>query len=355
MVCLAYDKFVGIMREVDYLIVGQGIAGTLLAYQLTKKGKSFMVIDRGFKDSASFVAAGVINPIVLKRITLSWKAKEFLSYSEDFYPDLDKFLKTKSYHPLSLHKLISSKDEESFWKKRWEKLGYDGLAEPELRKLDLEHLSKDFKIGSLKNTAWVDLKLLLQSFREYLLKENLLIEENLEYLDLECHQYRDKISFDKVVFCEGNSCRSNPYFNHLPFSPNKGELITIKSSTLELQEIYKKKVFVIPLGNHLYRVGATYERRFKEAYDAEAKKKWLLESFEEIFNCDYEVVDQESGVRPAVKDRRPLVGKHPLINNFYLFNGLGSRGCLMAPLLSEQLVNHIEEGNELFAEVDLDR
>jgi glycine/D-amino acid oxidase-like deaminating enzyme len=181
-----------------------------------------------------------------------------------------------------------------------------------------------------------------------------LIEGEFDYMDVDCHRYKD-ISFEKIVFCDGAACGKNPYFNHLPFSFNKGEILTIKSPELKLNEIYKKKFFILPLGNDLYRVGATYEREFEVNYDADEKRQQMIEQFKEIFNCDFELVDQLSGVRPAVRDRRPLIGKHPVLSNFYLFNGLGSRGCLMAPKLSSELIELMENEVPIKAEIDLNR
>jgi glycine/D-amino acid oxidase-like deaminating enzyme len=342
------------MKEFDYLVVGQGIAGSVLAYQLEKRNKRFCVIDRGHSSSATLVAAGVINPLVLKRMTLSWRASEFLDYAHDFYPELDAHLGIDSFHQVPLNKLIHSKQEEDFWRQRWKLAELDNFADYELKDLSLSQFNEDFLLGTVKRTAWIDLKLFLQKMRDHLKHEEKLIEEEFDHLALENHEYKGLL-FDKIIFCEGAACKKNPYFNNLPFDFNQGDLLTLRVEGLGLGEIYKKKVFVIPLGNDLYRVGATYQKRDETNYDASKKRAELLQNFEDIFKCDYEVVDQESGIRPTVKDRRPLVGRHLLLNNFYIMNGMGSRGCLMAPLLSEELLDHIEEGKELSRDLSLDR
>ena len=186
------------------------------------------------------------------------------------------------------------------------------------------------------------------------MSEGKLIQDNFDHLALENHEYKGLL-FDKIIFCEGSACTKNPFFNNLPFDLNQGDLLTIKAPQLSLNEIYKKKIFVIPLGSDFFRIGATYQKRHEKEYIPEEKRNELLKHFQEIFNCDYELIEQESGLRPTVKDRRPLVGRHPLLNNFYLLNGLGSRGCLMAPLLSEELLDHIESGTELSKEMGLER
>ena len=342
------------MKKVDYLIVGQGIAGTALAFQLRRRGKSVVVVDKGHSGSSSYMAAGVINPLVLKRLTLSWRAEEFIQYDNEFYTALDNELSISSYHPTPLHKLISSKDEEAFWEKRYKTAGLEKMIQLELESHENSSFVESFKEGKLFNTAWVDLKLLLSSWRNKLVDEGSLIEEAFDHMKLETHEY-GSIHFDKVVFCEGSNLSNNPFFNYLSLNLNKGEILTLKSEELELTEMYKKKVFVIPLGNQLFRVGATYDRDFQESYDEESKREELIQQFQEIFKCKFEVVEQLGGIRPAVRDRRPYLGKHPVLKNFYIFNGLGSRGCLMAPKLSEELIDCMEEEKALSAEIDIER
>ena len=342
-----------VKKTLDYLIVGQGIAGSVLAFHLAQRKKTFCVIDKGHGEAASYVAAGVINPLVLKRMTLSWRAKEFLNYVHDFYPKMDEWLDILSFHKVTLNKLIHSNEEVDFWKKRWKLAELEEFADYELKHTHEKHFKHDFVTGKVHNTAWIDLKLLLSSVRQQLKSEGQLIEERFDHLSLENHEYNG-LQFDKIVFCEGSACVNNPFFNNLPYDLNKGELITIKAN-LELDQIYKKKIFVIPLGKKLFRIGATYQKRHEKVYAPKLKQEELLKAFEDLFNCPYEVVEQSSGTRPTVKDRKPLVGKHLLINNFYLMNGLGSRGCLMAPKLAEELLNLIEQGKPLSADANIER
>lgn len=342
------------MKEVDYLIVGQGIAGTVLAFQLMLAEKSFCIVDKGHEFSSSHVAAGVINPLVLKRMTVSWRAEEFLQKCHSFYPKIDQHLGITSFHPLPLNKLIKSKDEELYWQKRYKNIGLEGFVDYDLKDANNPFYTENFKLGTVKKTAWLDLKGLLDEYRGVLKRNGNLIEEEFEYLELECRKYKE-IVFDKIIFCEGSGCTENPFFNHLPFSFNKGDLLTIKAPDLDIKEIYKKKVFVVPLGDSLFRVGATYERDYLSSYDPKLKRQELIDDFKQLFSCAFEIVDQESGLRPSVKDRRPLIGKHPVMTNFYILNGLGSRGCLMAPLLVEEFIDFVEKGIGLDREVNIER
>ena len=147
----------------------------------------------------------------------------------------------------------------------------------------------------------------------------------------------------------------NPYFNYLPLQGSKGELITIKAPKLKITDIVKSGVFIIPLGDGLYRVGATYERSDKSNSPTKAAKKELLNKLHSFLKCEYEIIQHVAGVRPTVADRRPLVGSHPEHKNLTVLNGFGSRGVLIAPTVSRQLYEHIEKGETLPTEIDIAR
>ncbi|MEQ8907787.1 MAG: FAD-dependent oxidoreductase [Vicingaceae bacterium] len=342
-------------KKVDYLIVGQGIAGSFLAFQLLKEGKTIKVIDKGFSSSSSWVAAGVINPLVLKRLTVTWRAVEFMAYNQEFYTGLAKLIGKNHLHHIPLLKLISSDDERKFWQHRYHKVNLAPFVNEKLESADSLSLplTKSYDLGRLKVTAWVDLKAFLADFRSYLEKKGALLEESFVHRDLKENDYRH-LSFDKVVFCEGAAAKQNPHCKHLPFSFNKGELLTLSSNQINLNEMLKKKVFVLPSAKNEFKVGASYERNFTDEEPTREKKAWLEEQFKEITTADYQIKAHEAGVRPAVMDRRPLLGALGK-SNCFVFNGLGSRGCFMAPLLSKELVDYMEKGKGLHPEACIRR
>ena len=114
-------------------------------------------------------------------------------------------------------------------------------------------------------------------------------------------------------------------------------------------------MFIIPLGDDLYRVGATYERTDKSNSPTNGAKNELLDKLDTFLKCDYDIVDHVAGIRPTVADRRPLAGLHPKHRNIIVLNGFGSRGVLIAPTISKQLFDHVEKGEELPSEIDVKR
>jgi glycine/D-amino acid oxidase-like deaminating enzyme len=348
-------------KKVDYLIVGQGLAGTFLAFQLMQKGKTVMVVDKGLEYSSSRVAAGVINPIVLRRFTVTWRAKEFLHYNPSFYENLDQYLGKQYHFNIPLKKLISSQSEIDFWEHRYHKDDVSDFIHQELTSVsDNIFPTENFKVGLVKHSSWLNISALLVDFRGKLEKENALMPEEFNYSELLSNQYKN-IEFGRIVFCEGARGKDNPLFKNLPFSLNKGQLITVENSELPSDSLLKKKVFILPTSKNHFKIGATYSWKWdtsseKAAHKIEEEKTELLKThLEEMTTANYKVIAVETGIRPSIKDRRPLIGQHSEKKNVYMFNGMGTRGCFMAPLLVEEFISHVENGTELNSEVNLNR
>lgn len=348
-------------KKVDYLIVGQGLAGTFLAFQLIQRGKSVLVVDKGLKFSSSRVAAGVINPIVLRRFTITWRAKEFLAYNPSFYENLDNYLGEQFHFNIPLKKLISSKDEMDFWQHRYEKEGVSDFIHKELTDVDQSmQPAESFKVGLVKQASWLNISELLPAFRKNLIQHESLLEEEFDFSELKESSYK-AITFNKIVFCEGARGKYNPLFKDLPFSLNKGQLITVKNTTLPADSILKKKVFILPTEENIFKIGATYSWKWDTssedaAHNIEPDKTELLEShLKEMTKASYELLKTETGIRPSIKDRRPVIGRHPDRENTFIFNGMGTRGCFMAPLLVEEFIDYAENDEPLDVEVDINR
>lgn len=345
------------VNQVDYLIVGQGLAGTILATEVQNRGLSYKIIDAGVQFGSSYVAAGVINPLVLKRLTKSWRAKDFVDYNPPFYKKLNSDLGVNVYFENDLFKLINSEDEKTFWSKRYHEEDVSYFIDQKLQSLkNTEKWKSPFSIGRVRHCSWVDLKTLLNEFR--LTYHSNILEESFDYDLLEIKE--DGIRYNetmakRIVFCDGAKIMKNPFFSYIPMGLNKGELITIESKTLDLKEMHKKKVFVLPIKENVYKIGATFEWRWEYNGPTTKKREELVRDLNQLINVPYKIINHEAGVRPSVKDRRPLLGAHPHHQSIYLFNGMGSRGCLMAPLLSKELIDFIENDQELPKEVNINR
>jgi glycine/D-amino acid oxidase-like deaminating enzyme len=219
-------------------------------------------------------------------------------------------------------------------------------------------LDAPFGFGEVLHTGRVDTRTLLQAYAEYLRQKGLLQDRTFNYGELEIagkEVHYQGIKARNLVFASGYGLKANPYFNYLPLNGTKGELLTIRSEGLKEVHVIKSSVFIIPLGDDLYRVGATYKWKDKTNIPTAASRKELLDKLETFLKAHYEVVSHVAGIRPTVTDRRPLVGRHPAHHNLYVLNGLGSRGVLIAPFAATRLWDYIEKDQALPPEMDVSR
>ena len=199
--------------------------------------------------------------------------------------------------------------------------------------------------GEVLQTGYVDTALLLQYYREFLRKSGMFCNEVFNYSALLFTT--DEVEYNgakakHIIFAEGFGLHNNPYFNFLPLDGTKGELFIIKAPDLAIDVIVNTSVFILPLGDGLFKVGATYNWKDKTDLPTEGGRMELLERIQEIINCDFEVIEHFAGVRPTVRDRRPLVGTHDVYPQLHILNGLGTRGVMLGPSMAKELYNHIE-------------
>jgi glycine/D-amino acid oxidase-like deaminating enzyme len=341
----------------DYIIVGSGLASIMFAEQLRLHNKSFVVISNR-SQQASVVASGLYNPVVLKRFTATWNAAAHLESALPKYVELEQLLGLKLDHVLPIHRVFNSVKEQNNWFLACDKPVLTNFLNPEIIPNTNSAVKAPFGFGAVNFTGRIDTQLLIESYREFLLKRNQYIEETFEYIDVKDNregvEYRT-LKARKIVFTEGFGVHKNPYFKYLPLEGTKGELITIHAPTLKLVVILKSSIFVIPMGEDRYLVGSTYEWTDKTNEPTQKSKIELIEKLERLIGCDYEIVDQRAGIRPTVVDRRPLVGQHPSHKNMHVLNGLGTRGVLVAPSMAKALYDSIEKGASLPAEIDISR
>ena len=167
-------------------------------------------------------------------------------------------------------------------------------------------------------------------------------------------QYKSIIA-KRIIFCEGYKAIKNPLFNYLPFKLTKGEVVTVKLPGFEKEKVANKGAFVLPLGNDLYKIGATYEWQDLTELPTEKGLLELEDKLKKLVDLPFERLKHEAGIRPTVEDRRPLIGLHPQHSPVVIFNGMGTKGVMLAPFFANQLIRYLEEGEPLDKEVDIER
>ncbi|GGK62042.1 NAD(P)/FAD-dependent oxidoreductase [Rufibacter glacialis] len=343
----------------DYLVVGHGLAGAILTCFLEKAGKTVLVVDAPKENSASRVAAGLINPVAGKRFAKSWQIDAFLPAAAAFYQEMEERYQTRLFHRKPILKLFSTAEEQNNWMGKSTDPAWDGYIETTHLQLPVsEYVHQELGGLLIQQGGYVALRSFLDLRAEDLRQRGAIRLEalDLSLLELSPDTVRYKeITARNIVFCEGAQGAQNPFFSWLPFSLNKGEILDINMPDFEASYIYNKAVYVVPLGQTHYRVGATYNwRNLEENLTQEAREE-LTAKAQDILKKPFTVTKQYVGVRPAVRDRKPLVGVHPQHPRIGIFNGMGSKGVLMAPLLAQQFISRLEQGTALWPEVDIVR
>jgi len=343
--------------KVDYLIVGQGLAGSLLAYEMRRAGHSFLVIDNPNKPKASDVAAGVVNPVVFRRMTKSWLIDELYPHLLKTYTELEKFLNVKLFYPMPIKKVVGKGDSD-FWKQKYTENELYPYITPNTEALNNSFVHAEFGAGTVATSGRVDLKLLVNKMKTHLANKGILREEEFDFAQLQRSEdgitYRT-ISAQKVIFCEGHSASKNPFFQDIRFKHTKGEVLRVQAESYNEHFILNKAIFLMPEGNQYYRLGATYDWHNLSTETTEEARIELQKKLEKIFTDKYHIVDHQAGIRPTTHDRRPVIGLHPGHQQIGIFNGLGSKGTMLGPYFARQFVNFLVGNSQLDSEVDINR
>ena len=342
---------------IDYLIIGSGLAGISFAEVALRNDKSIMVLDNNSQNSSK-IAGGLYNPVILKRFSEVWKAQEQLILMNEFYSFLENKLQCKVDFKRPILRKFFSVEEQNNWFAASDKIALTPFLSTNLISKKYMGIDSPHGYGEVLQTGYVDTALLLNKYKLYLNENNLFQEESFDYDALQIVsdgiQYKN-IKAKHIIFAEGFGMHANPYFNQLPLDGTKGELFIIKAPQLDLDVIVNTSVFILPLGDDLFKVGATYNWKDKTDLPTEEGKTELMERIKEIITCDFEIIDHFAGVRPTVKDRRPLVGTHQNHKSIHILNGLGTRGVMLGPAMAKALFENIELKIPLDKEINIDR
>jgi hypothetical protein len=299
----------------------------------------------------------MINPMVFRRMTKSWRIDELLPYAEDFYRTFGKECEKEFYHSIVIRRIFSSEQEKGYWIDKQHKDEFsDYLTTLTEEDNSFSSAHNPFGTGRVKKAAYVSTVEFLSASKQWFADHHTVITENFDFslLDPVELTYKGK-RFDDIVFCEGVEVIHNPYFKHIAVNHTKGETLTIISRSIPETESLNRKCFVLPIGNEQFRVGATYAWDTYESLPTPEGKQELIEKLAVLTDASYEVIDHQAGIRPTTMDRRPILGSHSDFKGLHVFNGLGTKGYMIAPLLAKEMGDYILTGKPLSKEVEIDR
>ncbi len=343
--------------QTETLIIGQGISGTFLSYYLQKSGVSFIIIDESKPNTASKAAAGIINPVTGRRIVKTWMIDELLPFALNAYEEIGNHLNINCITQKNIVDFFATPQMRNAFINRY-KEDKQYLNNPSDENNWLNNFHYDFGYGEIEPCYLVDVFLLINAFRKKMLAENLLIDERFDINELAINENKityKNISANKIIFCDGIESYNNPYFKNLPFAPNKGEALIIEIENFTAKNIFKKGINLVPLKDNLFWVGSSYEWNFENDQPTESFRKMTEMILKEWIKSDFKIHDHIASVRPATLERRPFVGFHPLQKNVGIFNGMGTKGCSLAPYFANQFAQNIINNSLIIPEVDINR
>lgn len=344
----------------DYLIVGQGIAGSILAWTLSQRGHDVLVVNDPTLPSASKVSGGIFNPLTGKKLARTWKADDLFPFAHKFYTDMQEQLGGKFLHDCDVYRPYRSIEEQNSYLAQ--------TADPNIAKYVADR-AEDAKFspfienpyGGLQITksGWVDCNQMLQKIEAYFVAKNQYLHERIEYEKIDIQ--KDGIKYKnyeikKILFCEGYEALQNPFFNWLPFNPVKGQSLIAFIEDYSLPEIINQGAFVLPMDEKgKCRLGATYSWHDINWETTKDGREYLEGKIKVFLKAPYQILEQQAGIRPSTKDRRPFVGIHPEYSSLGIFNGLGTKGVSLAPYFAEQFAKFLETGEEIDQEANIER
>ena len=344
---------------VDYIIVGQGISGTWVAYYLLKENKSIIVFDKQNLQSASNIAGGLINPVTGRRVVTTWMAEKLLPFVLKEYNAISEPFNTEFISQKNILVFPSAPDLlQAFRERMNENNSY--IKRPSLKK---EELASDFNfpfdVLEISPCYVIQVQELLRSYREYLQKENVLLDatydEGLLTIKNGFIQYKN-IKAKKIIYAGGIQSAQSRYWINLPFVQNKGQALILEADDLNTSYIYKfGQLTVIPLRENLWWAGSSNELSFQTTAPTEDFYKRTASSLKAILKKEFKIKEHWSSLRPATVERRPFAGIHPLYKEIAILNGMGSKGCSLAPWFAKELAENLVHAKPIDPLTDVQR
>lgn len=344
-------------QQLDYVIVGQGIAGTTLAWLLGWRGLQGLIVDCGDHQSASKVAAGLMTPVTGQRLVPAWRLDECWSAAERFYRRVESETGSQFLtQPGQVRLFESQESQDNFQRRDWSSHPVEirQTHEP----VDQNAFNVTFGSFELPTAGRLDVAEYISASLTRFVEDHRFRAVDpestggIEIIEGKARLPKLNVQAKRVIFCQGASGADNPWFSDVEFKSARGEILTLRIDGLSETRIVNQGVWLIPCGNGLFKAGSTYDFENLHAGSTESGRDEILNRLRSFLKLPVDVVSHESGVRPIVTERRPVIGVHREFPQLAILNGLGSKGSLLAPWVAGQLVDHLINGTSIPSELD---
>ena len=352
---------ISIVEVVDVLILGQGLAGTALAWHFLWEGARVVVIDRQTRIGSSGIAAGLVTPITGQKFARSWRFTELWPQALSFYRRVETELAASVFREVGMVRLLVDQDESQLFASRREAGEFDGIVRAPDPSLDDAEFSAAMGSFEMCPGGQLDVPQYLDLTREYLRQRGSFVASDLHVSrDVELDEggvYIPSLGLraPRMILCQGYEPQPNEWFCDVRFKPAKGEILTLRIPGMTETRVIHRGVWLAPLGDGLFKAGATYDWKQLDLRPTAKGRAEILTKLAEFVKLPIEVVGHAAAVRPIHHNQYPVIGIHPAHPQLGYFNGLGSKGVLHAPYFAKQFVSHLQGRGDIDLEVDLNR
>jgi glycine/D-amino acid oxidase-like deaminating enzyme len=345
--------------ELDYIIIGQGICGTFLSWNLLKAGKKIIVIDESEPYSSTRVASGIINPVTGRRVVATWMIEKLLPFAWNAYTSIGNDIGELVIEQKNTVAFSPSQQMFETYSKRANEANAYIQRSADTEEQCHQWFNFIYPVYTINPTYLIYLHPLLNAWRKKLSETNSLLKEKFDDAQLIIHrnhvEYKN-ITAGKIFFCSGVNTFQNPYWKNLPYVFNKGQAVIADIPFLGANNIFKfGNVTLAPWYNNQWWIGSSYENDFDTTAPTEEFYKSIVASLKSILTIPFTIKEHFAALRPAVIERRPFVGLHPNYASLGIFNGMGTKGCSLAPYFAYQLTQYLLNNTAIDGFADVKR
>jgi glycine oxidase len=347
--------------EFDVIILGQGLAGTALAWSLSWLGARVLILDRDAQFTSSKIAAGLITPITGQRLVTTWRYRDLWPYAMSFYRRVETETGSQFFRPVPMVRLFQSDSEAAGFRQRNAGTEFDGLVSEPSPRVDPRWFRQEWSGFEMTGGGRIDVPAYLAATQRTFLSSGRFIAGEVQLpgdivlADDTVRLPRFKLRAKRLVFCQGIEAMQNPWFRDVHFKPAKGEILTVHIPQLNETRVIHRGVWLAPLGDGLFKVGATYDWTSLDTQATPSGRDEIVRKLKEFLCLPFEVVTHTAAIRPIHLNQYPVMGLHPKCAQLGYFNGLGSKGSLHAPYFARQFAAFLVQGGKIDSDVDLQR
>lgn len=324
-------------------VVGGGLAGTSVAHALLQQGYAVVHFDRELVGNASNVAAGMFNYVTGKHMKLSWNGLEQAKLLKKWQSGLPEPCKAYVCFNNVIRPFVSKTEQEEWQQKASDDDRLRSCVDVNTQSMAPEVVHNPFGFLGVK-AGWIDIAGLMRSLKTAMNRSERYTPVNqlFDYSALQPESGRyAAYTFDQLVFCEGYRANENPFWWVEPLRPLKGEILSLRfidEQAEALPHILSRGGYMVRRRDGTFSLGTTYGRGQTDTELTLKGRAQLLQKLEGLVKHPVvEILQQQVGIRPTVKDHRPIMGQHPQYARLLFFNGLGNKGLLNTPYMLQYL------------------